>query len=286
MNQPALSPLTRNRRRLLKHLLLAAGLAGAATLGAQAQITVASDNTGNYSAWPQTANNGTGFGNWSFNNTTPNGGYSGEFLGSSYTGNGGGLNSGNGSAFGFYANSGTYAAANATAPFAAGSLTTGQTFSVQYQNDNIGDTGGLEGFNLQNSSGNELFQFYFIGGLTDYYIKVWTSSGSGVQLDTTVGYTSSPLTLDYTQGGAGAWTFSLLEGSTTEATLTSASTGDSIWQNGVSQVDLYNQNGGDLGNQNDNNYFNNLQITSAPEPGTVALGVLSGLVLLALRRRR
>ncbi len=281
MNQPTLSSLAGLRRHLLKNFFLASAIAGAATLAAHAQITVASDNAGNYSAWPQTANNGTGFGNWSFNNTTPNGGYSGQFLGASS-----GINSGNGNAFGFYANSGTYAAAHAIAPFSAGSLSANQTFSIQYQNGNIGDTGGQDGFNLQNSSGNNLFQFYFIGGLNDYYINVWTSSGSGVQVDTGVGYSSGPITLDYTQGSAGAWSFALLEGATTEATLSSTSTGDFIWQNGVSQADLYNQNGGNLGNQNANSYFNNLQITSAPEPTTLALGALSGLALLAARRRK
>jgi hypothetical protein len=286
MNSQALSRLAGLSRPSLKNFVLAGALAGAATLPAQAQTTVASDNAGNYSSWPQTANNGTGFGNWSFNNTTPNGGFSGEFLGSSYTGHGGGLNSGSGNAFGFYANSGTYANASATAPFSAGALTANETFSVQFQNDNIGDVGGQEGFNLQNSSGNNLFQLYFIGGLSDYYIKVWTSLSTGVQVDTGVGYTSGPLTLQYQQGAAGAWTFSLLEGATTEATLSSVSTGDTIWQNGISQVDLYNQNGGDLSNQNDNNYFNNLQVTVTPEPTTLALSAVSGLVLLALRRRK
>lgn len=265
--------------------ILVAVMTALVSIPASAQV-VASDSANNYSSWPQTANNGFGLGNWTYNNTTPNGGYSGEFLGTSYTANGGGINSANGNAFGFYANSGTYAEAQAIAPFAAGSLTANQTFSVQMQNHFIGDSGGQEGFNLQNSSGNDIFQFVFNGGSSDYYLYVWTGIGTSVQIDTTVGYTSGPLTLDYSQGLGDTWSFSIYEGNTLENTLTSASTGDLIWQNGISQVDLFSLNGGDLGNQNDNVYFNNLTVTTVPEPSSVLLG-LSGLaVLVAVRRRK
>lgn len=254
-------------------------------------VTNAFDSANNYtsSTWPSsTANNGFGFGSWIYNNTTPNGGFSGQFLGASYT-TGGGINSANGNAFGFYANSGNFAEAQATAPFSGGALTANQTFSVQMQDHFIGDQGGQEGFSLQNSSGNNIFQFYFNGGLSDYYINVWTTSGAGVQVDTGVGYTANPLTLQYSQGSGDAWSFSILEGGTTMATLTSAGTGDSIWQAGISRADLYNLNGGDSANQNDNSYYNNLQITTAPEPSTLLLGVMSAggmATLLILRRRR
>jgi MYXO-CTERM domain-containing protein len=250
-----------------------------------AQVTVASDSANNYSTWPQAANNGFGFGNWTFSNSVPNGGFSGEFLGSSFTANGGGINSANGNAFGFYANSGTFAAAHAIAPFSGGSLGAGQNFSVQMQNHFIGDTGGQEGFSLQNSSGNNIFQFYFNGGASDYYINVWTAIGTGIQIDTGVGYAANPLTLEYSQGTGNSWSFAILEGSTTMATLSSASTGDSIWQPGVSQVDLYNLNGGNLANQNDNLYFNNITIATVPEPSMMVLGA-AGLATLFLLRRR
>jgi MYXO-CTERM domain-containing protein len=256
-----------------------------ATSHAQTIIN-ASDSANNYSSWPQSANNGTGFGSWTYNNVTPNGGYSGQFLGSSYTGNGGGINSANGNAFGFYANGGTYAQAQATAPFSAGALAAGQTFSVQMQDHYIGDTGGQEGFSLQNSSGGDLLQFYFNGGSSDYYLNIWTGSGTSAQVDTGVGYTSSPLTLEYTQGSGNNWSFTILEGSATMATLTSAGTGDQIWENGVSQVGLYSLNGGNLDNQNDNVFFNNLGISTVPEPSTMALGAAGMGLLLRLRRRR
>ena len=250
----------------------------------QAQVINASDNAGNYSSWPQTANNGSGFGNWSFNNTTPNGGYSGEFLGTSYTSAGGGINSGSGNAFGFYANGGASAEAQAILPFLSGSLTANQAFSIEMQDQNITDDGGQVGFSLQDSSGNNLFQFYFSGGQSQYLVNV-----GGTQVNTGVGYTADPLTLSFEQGAGDAWSFSISEGGTLEATLDSTSTGDLLSANDISQANLFSLNGGSartLGD-NDNLYFNNPTVTTTPEPSTLALGGMSGLAaVLFIRRRR
>jgi hypothetical protein len=262
------------------------------SVSAQSQTVInASDNAGNYSAWPQAASSGSGFGNWSYNNATPNGGFSGEFLGTSYTANGGGINSGTGNAFGFYANQGANAEAQAIAPFSAGSLTANQTFSVQMQDHSITDNGGQEGFSLQDNSGNNIFQFYFNGGASDYFLNVWTGIATGVQVDSGVGYSSGPLTLSFTQGSADAWSFAIYEGSTLTATLSSVSTGDSLWNNTISQVDMFSLNGGSARTMgdNDNLYFNNLQVSSpaaVPEPSTLVLCGLSGLAALAVIRRR
>lgn len=264
--------------------LAIAAFAAIAAVSLHAQtVTNALDKAGNYSGWPQTANNGYGFGNWTYNNTTPNGGFSGQFEGAS-----GGINSGNGNAFGFYANSGANAQAQAIAPFSGGALMANQDFSVQMQNSSVTDNGGQVGFSLQNSSGNNIFQFYFNGGASDYYIKVWTSLASGVQIDTGVGYSSGPLTLSYAQGSTGNWTFDIYTGNTLAATLDSVGTGDLVWQDGISQANLYSLNGGSSRTMGDNGnlFFNNLQITTVPEPSTLAICGLSGLAAFFMTRRR
>lgn len=254
------------------------------TSSIQAQvITNANDNAGNYSSWPQTANNGFGFSNWSYNNLTPNGGYAGQFSGSS-----GGIDSANNNAFGFYANGGASAEAHAIAPFSAGALTANQIFSAQMQNGSVADDGGKVGFNLQDSSGNNIFQFYFAGGGDDYSISVWTGIATSIAVDTGIGYTSRPLTLSYLQEDENAWSFSIYEGDTLAATLSSASTGDFLWSSDISQVNLFTLNGGSARTFGDNGdlYFNNLQIVTVPEPASVILLGLSGLGALLMVRRR
>jgi hypothetical protein len=246
------------------------------------QTIIASDNAGNYSDWSSGSTGGTGFGSWSFNDVTPNGGYSGQFLGSSGTG---GIDSGSGNSFGMYANSGASAEAQASRTFTGGSLTADQTFSIQMLNGNVTDDGGQVGFSLQDSSADNLFQFYFAGGGSDYQLNV-----GGSQIDTGVGYTSGPLTLDFTQGTGNAWSFSIYEGSTLTASLSSTSTGDLLSDDDISQLDLYTLNGGSSRTLGDNSnlYFNNLEIETqaVPEPASAALFVVGGLATFFVMRRR
>ncbi len=244
----------------------------------------AADNAGNYSTWPQTANNGYGFGNWTYDNLTPNGGYAGEFLGGS-TGSGNpssyNINSGSGKSWAFYANQATAVSAQAIAPFLGGSLGVGQTFSVQMQNYLIA-TGGTNGFSLQNSSGGNLFSFYFVGGQSDYYINV-----GGNQVSTGVGYTGNGLDLSFTQGGGDTWSFVISGPTVTTTTLTSTGTGDLLANNNIGQVDLYNESGASTGGGGSGSYdlfFNNLSVV--PEPSTLAMLGMSGLSALMFFRRR
>ena len=265
-------------------LLITAVIGFASAITSYGQTVVASDNAGNYSSWPQIVNNGTGFSSWSYNNTIPNGGASGQFEGAS-----GNINSGNGNAFGFYANSAANAQANAILNFTQGSLVNLQDFSIQMQNNNVTDNGGQVGFDLQNSSGNNIMQFYFNGGQNDYYLNVFTGISTSVQVDTGVSFSagSSGLTLSYDQLSGDNWIFNITTGSGT-TTLSSASTSDQIWQNSISKVDMFSLNGGSsrtLGD-NANLYFNTLTITDVPEPGTIALMGISGLAMVYMVRRR
>jgi hypothetical protein len=244
------------------------------------QTINASDNAGNYTSWTSGSTGGTGFGAWAFTDANGGTGFAGQFLS---TGSSTGIDTG-GNAFGMFANGAASAEAQSLRPFSAGSLTANQTFSIQMQNGNVTDNGGQVGFNLQDSSANNLFQFYFAGGGADYNINV-----GGNQISTGVGFTSGPLTLSFSQGVGNAWSFSVFEGATLEAALSSISTGDSLSANDISQVNLYTLNGGaarTLGD-NDNLYFNNLQIETqaTPEPSAVLLG-MSGLATLYLIRRR
>ena len=250
-----------------------------------AQTTIASDNAATYttSTWTTGSTGGTGFGAWSLNNNG-NGGSAGQFVFSSADANGS-IDSANGNAFGMFANGAASAEAQALRTFSEGSLTANQTFSIQMLNGDVTDDGGQVGFSLQGSSADNLFQFYFAGGSSDYQLNV-----GGSAIDTGVGFTTGPLTLDFNQGAGDAWSFSISEGSTLEAEFSSASTGLSLADNDISQLDLVNLNGGSSRTMGDNGnvYFNNMAITTqaVPEPANAALFAIGGLAMFWATRRR
>ena len=275
--------------KMLRAKALVTSVSGVAAAAALMPVTssaqnVAADSAQNYTSgtWPSPApNNGFGFGNWSFNNTTPNGGFSGQFFGSS-----GGIDSANGNSFGFYANGGASAQSTALRPFLQ-TLTASQSFSISMQNGNVTDNGGQVGFNLQDNSGNNIFTYAFLGGAADYQLKIWSSPSSSVQVDTGVGFTSGAMTLALTEGSGDNWSFAITTGSGT-TTLSSTGTGDMLDANDISQVQMFSLNGGasrTLGD-NANLFFNNL--TVVPEPGTLALlgsSLLGGLFFWRRQRK-
>ncbi|MCK6690466.1 MAG: lamin tail domain-containing protein [Thermoanaerobaculia bacterium] len=111
--------------------------------------------------WPNGSNSGTGLGAWSLSSS----GSAGFFTGTAAA-NGNGDNNSDGDintsgvAWGTWANSG--GEANALRAFAA-DLTPGSTFTLKMDNGDI-DNGASVGFGLKNSSGNDLFEFYYRGG--------------------------------------------------------------------------------------------------------------------------
>lgn len=242
---------------------------------------IVSDNAGNYTSWGSTATSSTqsaatgstGIASpgWTFDNPANTPSQSGSFLGSSAN-----INSSSGNSWGLYANSGQ--TADAFASFSAGSLQAGQQLSVQMQNTGIA-TGGSVGISLRNSSGQNVFEFYFNGGGSQYNINVWQNAGTGNQIATTVGYTSGPLTLNFNQQSAGGWSFDVYSGNTLDQTLSSSSTSTTLWSS-ISQIRFFDYNSGG-GN---NVYFNNLAVV--PEPVTLALPIFGGLVLTAGLSRR
>jgi hypothetical protein len=266
---------------MMKKLALGIVSLGVMAIGAYAASN-ASDNAGNYSnpaGW--TGNGGSGWGGaWTF--TTP--ANSGDFLGDSTTNASnpsGGINSGNGLAWGLFANTG--ATSDATRPF-SGSLSVGQTFSLQID-QGFQDAGSTVGFGLQNASGQNLFEAYYIGGDATNSWK--TNSSAGQQnLSPNVGFSGDGFNVTFTlqAGNTYAGTFSDMHGNSANfsGTLSTQAGGEAI-----SQVRLFNSNAGN-GGTNDQ-YFNNMSITSVPEPGTI-LSFLSGSSLLGaflfIRRRR
>lgn len=131
--------------------------------------------------WTNGLNGGNGFNAWSLSPAS-NTGNAGFFIGSSN------INTG-GESWGTYANSGQ--TASAVRPFSA-DLPVGGTVSFSMDNGNI-QTGGTVGWGLQNSSGNNLLEFYFVGGQTDY--KINNSAG---EQGTGIGFTNGGLTMQFT----------------------------------------------------------------------------------------
>lgn len=231
---------------------------------------------------------GNGWGSaWTISLTNPgNSGQNGTFVASS-TGNGDGLDDGKdssggaitgaandgdintaGRAWGLYANSGQ--TVSAVRSF-SGAFELQQRFRLD-MDTGYQQTGATVGFGLRNSSGQNLFELYFIGGQTNYTVNATGLSGS-LPSYTTEGmsiefYLVTPTTFSVTltrrDGVAG----------TVTGTLLSAAGGS-----GIEQVRLFNFNGGS-GNAN-NAYFNSVSI---PTPGAGALMGLGGLMLA--RRRR
>ena len=266
---------------MIKKLALGIVSLGLMTIAGYAASS-ASDNAGNYAGnW--TGNLGSGWGGaWAFTDNG-NGSQSGHFIGDSTT-NGtspsGGINSPADGAWGLYANSG--ATSDATRPF-SGSLSVGDTFSIQID-QGFQDGGSTVGLGLQNSSGQNLFEIYYIGGDSVNSWKINSAAGQQ-NLSPSVGFSTDGFNLSFTLQPSNMFTgtFSDMHGNSANfnGTLTTETGGE-----GISQVRLFNANAGS-GNSN-NLFFNNMAIVAVPEPSTVAL--LAGPALLGawffIRRRR
>ena len=225
------------------------------------------------------SNGGTVFGAWTQTGST-NGSNGGYFSGSA-AGNGDGDNDADGDintggdALAIYANGGQ--TVGATRTFTGGSLATGQTFQIAFDNGWI-ETGGTVGFILETSSGTDRFEFKFTGGDASYTIV--DSSGN---VNTGIGFTDEGLLLNVTLTGPDSYSAEVINldgvGSTNVFNGTLANSG------GVDQFNVYNSNaGGAVGGGQRDAYFNSFAVI--PEPSTMALTSLGVLGLGMLRRRR
>ncbi|MEY2487466.1 MAG: hypothetical protein QOH39_3114 [Verrucomicrobiota bacterium] len=263
---------------MIKKLYLAIVLSALTTAAYGANN--ASDNAGNYGGvWANPAQ-GTGWGgDWVFQDSAT----SGHFIGDSTT-NGsapsGGINSLGDGAWGLFANSGT--TSGAIRPF-SGDLSIGDTFSMQID-QGFQDGGSTVGIGLQNSSGQNLFELYYIGGDSVNSWKINSAAGQQ-NLSPNVGFSTDGFNVTFTLQASNMFTgtFSDMHGNSTafSGTLTSQTGGE-----GLSQVRLFNSN---AGNGDTNNvFFNNMAISAVPEPSTLSL--LAGPAILGawffVRRRR
>jgi len=259
--------------------------------GAAAASDNASDTAYN-SGFNHNTNGGLGFAPWGFNNsvagsTTVNSSFAGEFIGNSAA-NGSGA-SGNinvaGESWGLYAN--TNNTANATRPFLTGGtnssniLDVAQSFSLQMDNGFL-NTNASVGFGLQNGSGTNRIEFYFVGGHNFYDIKIAGTEKSTNLVGNGTPFTADGLAITFNQLAANGWTLDVTPNGGSLKTYSSADFG-ALASSDISQVRLFNFNNSTGGAARDA-FFNSATIV--PEPSSLILAVLTGSGVLALRRRR
>ncbi|MDO1500598.1 MopE-related protein [Winogradskyella maritima] len=115
---------------------------------------------------------GDGFGDWNFfrqNNNDATGGFfvaTSNQNGDGDANNDGDINAGNGNSWGMYANSGDFVSATRDFDFA---MSVGDSFSIKMDNGFI--DGGTVGFGLQNNAGQDLIEFFFKSGESQYTLK-------------------------------------------------------------------------------------------------------------------
>lgn len=219
------------------------------------------------SGWNNGTNGGGGFGAWILSNT----GSGGRFIGNS-AGNGSG-SSGNintsGEAFGMWASTG--GVSEAIRSFNGTPLQQGQSFYIRMDNGFI-QAGGTVGLGLQNASGANRIEFFFVGGQSNYKVNNTVTS-----TDTGVGFTADGLRLQFTiaptnqvrvivRNNAGSSTLF-------DQLISVANNTD------ITRFRLFNANAGSGGSHDA--FFNEMAV---PEPGSTALLLLIGAV--GLRRRR
>lgn len=192
----------------------------------------------------------TGIQAWTFNHS----GAAGNFAGNSATngdgdGNADGDISSGSSAWGLYANSG--GVANQSAVFDI-PFVTGDEIKLDMDNGYI-DNGSTVGFGLQNANGENLLEFYFIGGETSYTIQ--ENSGS---TPTSIGFTDEGLSITLTLNSTTEVGVSILDlGTGTTSTYTSFLMAPAGGQ-AIKRIRLFNANAGF--NEPSNAFFNNLEV--------------------------
>lgn len=211
--------------------------------------------------WSAGDNGGSGYQPWSFVGQENGSGFGGGFIASSP----GSPNISIGSpSFGVYGNGG--GVGGAARPLST-ALPVGYTLSLDMDNQSI-DNGGTVGFSLQNAAGNNLAEYYFVGGQSNYTVNAANVSG------TTPGFTSDGLRLSFTLTSANSFSLSidqLSNGPGVDNTVTGNLLSNA--DQSIARLRLFNANGGpDV-------YFNHIVLSVVPEAGSFALG---GVIIASL----
>lgn len=269
---------THPKWRLLGALVLAAG-----PLGSLANATVvAGDNAGDAvydNGWGVGDNGGTGFSvaGWSTINNQSGAGSGGGFLASNNSESQVGIGF-PAESWGLFGHSG--GVGQAIRSFSS-AVAVGHEFSIDMDNGSV-DSGGTVGFALQNSSGNNVLEFFFVGGSANY-----TALGSA-STNTGVGFTNQGLRLTILLTGTSTYSLSinpLSDGIGGPVTTVAGSLSNPVGGQSISRLRLFNAN---AGQPNANNvFFNNLAVTAVPEAAAYWFSGLAvvGYVAVALRRR-
>lgn len=209
--------------------------------------TLAGDSAAAYATWTNGSSGGTGFAPWVLTPAS-SGSTAGHFVGNSAA-NGDGDNNGDGDintagkAWCMYGNSGNTASAVRGFP---ATMAVNDIFTLAMDNgflDNTGTPQPTVGFGLQNASGQNLFEFIFIGGQSNYK----TVSGAGT-VDTGLAFSDEGLTI----------AFSLTSPTTYQVTITRLAGGNATLSGSLSnppggqsiaQVRLFNANAGSGGSR-------------------------------------
>lgn len=228
--------------------------------------------------WQVGDNGGTGFAPWSTINNQAGSGSGGGFLASNNSNSQIGTGAPSES-FGIFGNGG--GVGQAIRAFSS-VLSIGHEFSIDMDNGFI-DNGKTVGFGLQNSSGDNLFEFFFVGGESSY--KVNRLGGSAATGDS---FTNTGLRVKLILTDADSFSFTVDKLSDGIGTNVTTITGDLLSPAGgqaISQLRLFNADAG-FGGDHDA-FFNSMVVTAVPEASAVwcgAIAMAAGVAVVARRR--